>query len=347
MADHLTAFPSSSHPLNDHFDSTVAPPGLRSGHTQRYTAATQTQQRSLYKAEPNERQGHPNAADRSRGPSGGRNANALSDFDNGLSSGGYQVSGDSTGMCSTRSSMDTVSYERLEEGLLQQSRDARDDLWSQSRVANRALRDPATGLSQGLHEDNGQPRQQLPTSARPHRWPFMDEPEESYVQARGAASEMDRTNDRGLANPATRKRRPLSAMRWWKSLWTPGGTPSNGLCRAQDSSRRAVNESDAEIDSSITKPQTLRQGARSMVRGAAADYYDEAQSFATQRYEHAVLGQAQGLSRPDLAPVESQPNSSSNPAQSSESQKHTGDANCWCHHTRRTCKHRGHAEGLH
>ncbi|KAK3633837.1 hypothetical protein LTR56_015628 [Elasticomyces elasticus] len=313
MADRLAAFPLSSHPLNDHFDSTVAPPGLRSGHTQRYTAPIQTQQRSLYRAEPNEQQGPPTPVSGSTGPSGGRNANALSDSVNVLSNGGYQVPDDSTGMCATRSSMDTVSYERLEQGLLQQSRDAHDDLRSQSRIA---LRDPATERSPGLHKDNGQPRRQLSTGARTHRWPFMDEPEESYIQAQGVAPEMSRTNDRGPAGSASRECRPSSAKQWWKSLWTPGGTPSNGTRRSQDSTRRAVDEG-VQIDSSITKPQNLRQGERSVVRGAAADYYDEAQSFATQHYEHAVPGQAQDLSRPDLAPVELQPDSGSNPAQSS------------------------------
>ncbi|KAK5711379.1 hypothetical protein LTR17_018446, partial [Elasticomyces elasticus] len=179
MADHLAAFPLSSHPLNDSYDSTPAPPDLRSGHTQRYTAPTQTQQRSLYKVEPNNQQGHPTPVSGSIGPSGGRNANALSDSGNDLSNGGYQVPDDSTGMCSTRSSMDTVSYERLEEGLLQQSRDTR---------AGLALRGPATTPSHGHLEGNGQPRPQLPTRASPHRWPFMDEPHESYVQAQDAAT---------------------------------------------------------------------------------------------------------------------------------------------------------------
>ncbi|KAK4903209.1 hypothetical protein LTR27_000137 [Elasticomyces elasticus] len=347
MADHLAAFPLSSHPLNDSYDSTPAPPGLRSGHTQRYTAPTQTQQRRLYKAEPNDQQGHPTPMSGSTGPSGGCNANALSDSSNDLSNGGYQVPDDNTGMCSTRSSMDTVSYERLEEGLLQQSRVARDDLWSQSRVA---LRDPATGRSQELHKDNGQPRRQLPTRARTHCWPFMDEPEESYVQPQDVAPEIGRTNDRGPAGSATRECRPSSAKRWWKSLWTPGGTlpnVSHSPRGSQHGSRRAVNESDAEIESSSAKPPNLRQGERSVVRGAAADYYDENQSFATQPYEHDVPGQFHDTNRPDFVPVNLQPDSSSNLAQSSEVHKHTGDANCWCNHTRRTCKHRGHAEGLH
>ncbi|KAK3623871.1 hypothetical protein LTR56_021327 [Elasticomyces elasticus] len=350
MADHLATFPLSSHPLNDSYDLTTAPTGLRSSPKQRYTAPTQSQQRKLYKAKPNDQPGHPTPVSGSTGPNSRRNANAIGDSGNDLSNGGYQapvLPDDSTGIRSSRSSLDTMYYERLEEGLLQQSRDARDGLWSQSKVTNQALRAQATGHSQRLHEDKGKPQRGPPTRARPQRWPFMDEPEESYVQAQGATTEMGRSTNRGLAGSATRKRRPSSAKRWWKSLW--GGTLSNESQPphgSQYGSRRSVNEGDAEMDSSITEPQNIRQGERS-VRGAAADYYDENQSFATQHYEHAVPGQAQDLSRPDLAPVELQPDNSSNPAQSSESQRHTGDANCWCHHTRRTCKHRGHAEGLH
>ncbi|KAK5705056.1 hypothetical protein LTR97_002170 [Elasticomyces elasticus] len=216
MADRLAAFPLSSLPLNDPYNSIAAPPGLRLIPEQRYTAPTQAQQGNLYKPEPNDQPGHPNAPNGSRGPTGGRIANALSDSGNALSSGGYQVSDDSTGIRSSRSSLDTMYYERLEEGLLQQSRDARDDLWSQSKLTNQALRDPPTGHSQGFHEDNGKPQRGPPTRARPHRWPFMDEPEESYVQAQDTAIEMGRSTDRGLAGSATRKRRPSSAKRWWK-----------------------------------------------------------------------------------------------------------------------------------
>ncbi|KAK4953161.1 hypothetical protein LTR10_008867 [Elasticomyces elasticus] len=218
MADRLAAFPLSSHSLNDPYDSIAAPHGLRLSPEQRYTAPTQSQQRKLYNAEPNDQPGHPTPVSGSTGPSSRRNANAIGDSGNDLSNGGYQVPDDSTGIRSSRSSLDTMYYERLEEGLLQQSRDARDNLWSQSKLTNQALRDPPTGHSQGFHEDNGKPQRGPPTRARPHRWPFMDEPEESYVQAQGAATEMGRSTDRGLAGSATRKRRPSSAKRWWKSL---------------------------------------------------------------------------------------------------------------------------------